>query len=349
MNNGRGYEPTLEVRRLMNDSLEDLKKQCLRSHQVVMVKWVLGVLIFTLAAIIITAMADNYFDTSIAYYRQIKMAVLVVVMVAFFVFAGKLLARISSREWVDYLSKEGRAAYNDKMNETCVSCYPPKPHRDLDCIYSDEKCVNLIVEASVDVGIIMVGGQVEVFNPTNDDVPRTPENNLAQMLINRIIDRRFYSNKEVVYINCQDLLANDVVIEDYIADILASKTADHLLFVIDRFYRKGNLDIALKLSRRGHTVIAIAQPSQSPFVYKTLVNALCEVEDYNKKAAMVGFFEETNLIVMRDSATQYRSLDIHSRVTSKLVTKLCDEGIVEVYNCMEDLTTSPQVPPPLRF
>lgn len=349
MNNGRGYEPTLRDRTDMIERYEWLKERCIRSHQIAMIKWVLAVLIVTLSVLILTGIADEFFDTGIAYYRQMKMAILVVTMVLFFTFAGKRLYKLSSKEWLDYLSDEERAVYEDKMNKTCIGCYPPKPPRDLDCIYSDEKCVSLIVEASKDSGVIMVGGQVEVFYSTHDEVVRTPENSLSKMLIQEIIQRKLFEKDDIIYINSNTELEQGRTVASAVAATLTSNINPHLLFVIDRFYASGNLDTALMLSRRGHTVIAIAQPSQSPFVYKTLVNALYEVEDCNKKAAMVGFFEETNLIVMRDSTTQYRSLDIHSRVTSKLVTKLCDEGVVEVYNCMEDLTTSPQVPPTLRF
>lgn len=358
MKNSRSSKPTLENRQLMNNSLEDLKQQCLRSHQVAMVKWVLAVLILALTIIILTAMADNYFDTSLAYYRQIKMVALVVVMLVFLIVSGKKLSKITSREWIYYLTDKERANYNNKMNKTRATCYPSKTHttccpsnppRDLSCIYSDEKCVDLIVEASVDPGIIMVGGQVEVYHRTDEDFCIGPNNTLSKMLISCIVERQYFTEKNIVYINSKTLEDNKILIADYISEKTAGKDGDRLLFVIDRFYREGNLETALMLSRMGHTVIALANPSQSPFLYKTVVNAINGTDENKQKQLMIDFFEETNLIVMRDSVSEYRSLDLHPKVTSKLIAKLCEDGVSEAYNYMEDMTTSPQVPPPLRF
>ena len=349
MNNDGEYEPTLKDRLYLNQHHYWLKEQCVRSHQIAMIKWVLAVLIIALTVFILTSMADKFFDTSIAYYRQMKMASLVLVIVVFLTFAGKILYRLTSKEWVDYLSDEDRTIFENKMNETCVNCCQRKPTPDdLDCIYSDEKCVSLIVEASKDAGIIMVGGQVEVFFSTNDEVVRTPDNSLAQMLIQQIKERGLFHEEEIIYINSKTEIEAGRTVADTVAAVTASNINPHLLFVIDRFYVKGNLDIALTLSRRGHSVIALAHPHQSPYLYKTVENSLVGVEEYKRKAAMVGFFEEVNLVVMRDSASIYRSLDIHPKVTSKLITKLCDKGVQETYFYMEDLTTSPQKLPPPR-
>lgn len=349
MNNGRGYEPTLRDRADMIEHYEWLKERCMRSHQIAMIKWVLAVLIVTLSVLILTGIADDFFDTGIAYYRQMKMVILVVTLVLFFTFAGKRLYKLSSKEWQDYLSDEERAVYEDRMNETCIGCYTPAPPRDLDCIYSDEKCVSLIVEASKDSGIVMVGGQVEVFYSTHDEVVLTPDNSLSKMLIQQIIQRKLFEKDDIIYINSNTELEQGRTVASAVAATLTSNINPHLLFVIDRFYASGNLDTALMLSRRGHSVIALAHPHQSPFLYKTIENSLVGIEDYKKKAAIVGFIEEVNLVVMRDSASMYRSLDIHKKVETALITKLCDKGAAETYSLIEDLTTSPQTPPPLRF
>ena len=349
MNNMRGCDPALEHRQLTNNRLKDLRRQCLHIHQVAMVKWALATLILALTIIILTAMADNYFDTSLAYYRQIKMVVLVVVTMAFLIISGKQLSKITSREWIYYLTDEERDKHNNKMNENCMTCHSSNPTPDLSCIYSDEKCVHLIVEASMEPGIIMVGGQVEVFHRTDEDFCVGPNNTLSKMLINCIIERQYFTEKNIVYINSKNLEDNKILIADYISEKTAGKDGDRLLFVIDRFYREGNLETALMLSRMGHTVIALANPSQSPFLYKTVVNAISGTDESKQKQLMIEFFEETNLIVMRDSVSQYRSLDLHPKVTSKLIAKLCEGGVSEAYTYMEDMTTSPQVPPPLRF
>lgn len=342
------------------DDIKDLKQRCLRLHQIALLKWVVGLLIFALTVIILASLVDNYFDTSAPYYHGIKMVALFFLLIPVFFVAGRLLYRIIARDWTYYMSDEERECYNDKMKEFDNTGNPPKSHQDnppkshhdlegLDRFYSDERCIRLIVEASVDAGIIMVGGLVEVFYSTNNPPPPTPENTLSQMIIKRVIEGQFYQEKDIVYIDSCTFSNEGRSVKDYVESVLASDGGNHLLFVIDCFYCDGNLDTALMLSRLGHTVIALAHPHQSPFLSKTLYNALSDIEDCNRKTAMIGFLEETNLIVMRDSATKYRSLDLHAVATSRLVSRLCDKGESEVYDYMEYLTTSPQQPPPLRF
>lgn len=348
MNSSKGYEPSLRDRVDMNEHYEDLKKRCTRSHQIALVRWVLAVLITILAVFMLTMLADKMLAPSVVYYILMKKVFLSIALILLFVFASKSLHKLTYREWKDYLSDEERAIYDDRMNETCVGCYPPAEPNNLDRIYSDEKCVDLIVDACVDSGIIMVGGQVEVFINTNEKITRAPDDSLAMMLLRQITHHKIFDKSDVFYINSNVELEAGRTLSTTVAETLASNDRPHMLFVIDRFYNEGNLDTALMLARRGHSVIALAHPHQSPFLYKTVENSLVGVEEYKRKAAMVGFFEEVNLVVMRDSASIYRSLDIHPKVTSKLITKLCDKGVQEAYCYMEDLTTSPQKPPQSR-
>lgn len=331
----------------INDDMLPLKKRCVRQHQIAILTWVFASLIVVLALFILANTADRLFDINLTYYRQIKMFILAVVALAFFIVASKKIYRISSKEWTDYLTDKQYAIHEKRMNETCPTCNaPPAPSEVIDRIYFDEAVIDLIADASVDSGIIMVGGQVQV-GTLQSDISHTPENILSQMLIKRIAAAQFFDEEAIVYIDLYTEEKAGRDISTIVTETLARNNSPHLLFIIDRFYYKGSLDAALMLSKKGHTVIGISHPSQSPRLSKILHNSLAFV-DGDKADAALTFLKEVNLMVMRDSASTYRSLDLHPKTTLKLINVLQKAGLGQVYPHMETLTTTPQTPPPLR-
>jgi hypothetical protein len=223
-------------------------------------------------------------------------------------------------------------------------------------IYQDEPLLALVAENSIDDGIILLGGIIccDIAHGVQARTP-TAENTLSLAIIQYINNRRLFPKQNIIHINLLDAEAQgysvadiEAIIDKDLSKNKASGVASQMVFIFDHFYSFPMLKTAVKLSKLGHTVIATANPHQSPLLSKSLENCLCFYAKNHHTEIAKDFFQYANLIAMRDTPEVYRSLDLNPKLSGTLIAML-SKPLMDVYLYMELKTTSPQKKPPLRF